>query len=173
MLEKATRLCEAPFGTLRPWDGERFHFGAVYGDPQLSDWVRRRGSFHPDGGQSPLRRIMEGEQVVQVSDASSDADYSTSPGFREMVQASGMRSVITVALRKDDALLGSITVYRQEVRPFTDKQVALLQNFAAQAVIAMENARLLVELMPKRVELISELVPQAPTRSSAKAGSRS
>ena len=52
MLEKATRLCEAPFGTLRTWDGERFHFGAVYGDPQLSDWVRRRGSFHPDGGQA-------------------------------------------------------------------------------------------------------------------------
>jgi len=145
MLEKATRLCEAPFGTLRTWDGERFHFGAVYGDPQLSDWVRRRGSLHPDGGQSPLRRIMEGEQVVQVADASSDADYSTSPGFREMVQASGMRSVITVALRKDDVLLGSIHVYRQEVRPFTDKQVALLQNFAAQAVIAMENARLLTE----------------------------
>ena len=122
MLEKATRLCEAPFGTLRTWDGERFHFGAVYGDPQLSDWVRRRGSFHPDGGQSPLRRIMEGEQVVQVADASSDADYSTSPGFREMVEASGMRSVITVALRKDETLLGSIHVYRQEVRPFSDKQ---------------------------------------------------
>jgi adenylate cyclase len=156
MLEKATRLCEAPFGTLRTWDGERFHFGAVYGDPQFSDWVRRRGSFHPDGGQSPLRRIIEGEQVVQVADTSSDVDYSTSPGFREMVQASGMRSVITVALRKDEALLGSIHVYRQEVRPFTDKQVALLQNFAAQAVIAMENARLLDELH-QRTDQVADL----------------
>jgi hypothetical protein len=143
MLEKATRLCEAPFGTLRTWDGERFHFGAVYGDRQLSDWVRRRGSFRPGGG--PLRRIMEGEQVVQIADASSDPVYSTSPGFREMVEASGMRSGIAVALRKDETLLGSIHVYRREVRPFSDKQVALLRNFAAQAVIAMENLRLLTE----------------------------
>jgi GAF domain-containing protein len=145
MLEKATRLCEAPFGTLRTWDGERFHVGAVHGEPRFIDWVRRRGSFRPDRDGSPLGRIIDGEQIVHFGDAPDDAGYSASLGFRKMVDVSGMRSGMAVSLRKDDALLGTITVYRQEVRPFTVKQIALVQTFADQAVIAMENARLLTE----------------------------
>jgi len=145
MLEKATRLCEAPFGIFRTWDGERFHFGAVHGDPRFCDWVRQRGPIRTDHDASLLGRIQAGERVVHIADARSDEAYRASAGFREMAEASGIRSAITVALYKDEALLGIITVYRQEVRPFSDKQIALLQNFAAQAVIAMENARLITE----------------------------
>src|SRR5262249_26400469 len=68
MLEKATRLCEAPFGILRTWDGERFHFGAVHGDPTFRDWVRQRDPSRPDRDASPLGRIQAGEQVVRFAD---------------------------------------------------------------------------------------------------------
>src|SRR5215472_16133415 len=123
MLEKATRLCEAPFGILRTWDGERFYFGAVHGEPGFSDWVRRRHPIQPDLDNSPLGRILQGERIVHVADVSSDESSRTSTGFREMITESGLRSSIMVALRKEDALVGTITVYRQEVRPFSDKQI--------------------------------------------------
>jgi adenylate cyclase len=156
MLDKATRLCEAPFGILRTWDGERFHFGAVHGEPRFQDWVRQRGPIRPEVDASPIGRILAGERVVSFADVPGDEGYRMSAGFRGMAEASGIRSAIWVALRKDDALLGYINVFRQEIRPFSDKQIALLQNFAAQAVIAMENARLIGELH-ERTDQVAEL----------------
>jgi hypothetical protein len=81
MLEKATRLCEAPFGILRTWDGERFHFGAVHGEPQFRDWVRQRGPIQPNFDASPLGRILAGERVVRFSDVPGDVGYQTSAGL--------------------------------------------------------------------------------------------
>jgi len=144
MLEKATRLCEAPFGHLRTWDGERFHLRAMHGEPEFCEWFRQRGPIRPDR-DAPLGRVVAGERVVRFTDVPGNEGYQTSAGFRDMAEVSGIRSAIWIALHKDAALLGTITVYRKEVWPFSDRQIALLQNFAAQAVIAMENARLLTE----------------------------
>ncbi len=145
MLEKVTRLCEASFGIANTYDGDRFRTAALHGVPEpLAElWL---SAAPPPPANSPLARIASGEDVVHIE------DFATSPGYlageprpRAMVELGGAHSYVVVALRKDGKLLGTLAAYRQEVRPFTDKQIALLQNFAAQAVIAMENARLITE----------------------------
>jgi GAF domain-containing protein len=145
MLEKAMRLCGAAFGMMSTYDGERFHTGAMRGVPEKYAEQHTRNPPHP-GPETGLGRIERGEDIVQIIDlADSDAYRSGDPRRRDVVDLGGARSYVAVALRKDGRLLGTIAAYRQDVRPFTDKQIALLQNFAAQAVIAMENARLLGE----------------------------
>jgi len=143
MLKKAMRLCEAPFGALRRFDGEFFRMMAardasgtvaVFGEP-----------IAPDPG-SASESLVLGEGVVHIPDVvDTEAYRSGVPSRLRLVEMTGARTALWVALRKNDVLLGDLAFYRKEVRPFTDKQIALLQSFAAQAVIAMENARLLTE----------------------------
>ena len=143
ILTKATGLSEAIYGTLCTFDGEHFHPAAIHSDRQFADWLRQRSPLLPLP-DSPFERIVQGERVVHIADTEKDSIYH-SPGFRELAEIGSIRSHLAVALRKDDRLVGALVVFRREVHPFTDGQIALLLNFADQAVIAMENARLLTE----------------------------
>jgi class 3 adenylate cyclase len=150
MLEKAMRLCGFDHGSLQTYDGQLFRAVAVRGLPeQLAEELRR--GYHPELWP-PTRPLVDGARLVHVPDLTQEEQVE---GVRLAV-ASGSRTLLFIPLRKDDALLGTIVAVRQEVRPFGDKQIALLQNFAAQAVIAMENARLLGELR-QRTDEVGEL----------------
>jgi PAS domain S-box-containing protein len=146
MLDKAMRLCEANFGFLSTYDGEHFNAVALHGLPKTYVREYLTGPYLP-GPNTTHDRLVRGELVVHVYDLA--VDEADSPRRRAVVEVLGVRSIMAVPLRKDGKLLGAIHVYRREVRPFTDKQIA----FAAQAVIAMENARLLDEIRQRQQEL--------------------
>src|SRR5262249_18457284 len=139
MLEKALRLCEASFGALTRIDDENFYAIAVHGSSAAyAEAIRQPHRVTPGNAH---HRLVQGENVVHIEDVSADGAYR---GARRLLaDVAGARTALWVALRKEGDAIGSFIVYRREVRRFTDKQIALLQNFAEQAGIAMAKARLL------------------------------
>jgi signal transduction histidine kinase/HAMP domain-containing protein len=151
ILENATRICEANFGLMYTYDGTLFHNAAMRNAPSaLVEFHQKRGAFRPPPG-TPLNRLLQTREVIR------SADDSAEPTPSAPTRLAGARSHLAVPMLKDDALVGAIIIYRQEVRPFTEKQVTLVQNFASQAVVAIENTRLLSELRQRTEELTASL----------------